>query len=305
MRFGVVGLGRMGRDIALQAMEKGHEVVGYNRSPEVTRKLTEQGVDPAYSYEELAAKLPPPRIVLSYVPHGEATDSVIAELSETLEPGDIVVDGGNSHWQESTRRHRTLGRKEIGFVDAGTSGGVSGARHGACFMVGGERAHVEKVEPLFRDLSVAGGYLHVGPPGSGHFVKLIHNAIEFGMVQAMAEGVELLERSEYDIPMADLFHCWAHGSVIRGWLVELMEKGLREHPDLDRLSDYVEDTKEGKWYVQYLLEKEIYAPVLTLSEMMFYRYRDPESTAAKAVALLRNGFGGHELHTKDERRDES
>lgn len=305
MRFGIVGLGRMGRDLALQALDKGHEVVAYNRSPEKARALAEnEGAEAAEEYHELAQKLEPPRVVFTYVPHGKPTDDVLEELARVLEEGDVVVDGGNSHWKESQRHHAEFAERGIGFVDAGTSGGVEGARSGACFMVGGQAEHVRLAEPVFRDLSVKGGYLHVGPPGSGHFVKLVHNAIEFAMVQAIGEGVEMVARSEYDVDLADLMHCWANGSVIRSWLVELMERGLRENPDLDALSDYVEDTKEGKWYVQYALEREVYAPVLTLSEMMFYRYREKESIAAKSVALIRHGFGGHPLHRKGEAPDD-
>jgi 6-phosphogluconate dehydrogenase len=185
----------------------------------------------------------------------------------------------------------------IQFLDVGTSGGVSGARHGACFMAGGEREAFEKAEPLLRELAVPEGVVHAGRAGAGHFVKLIHNAIEFGMLQALGEGADLLARSDYDLDLAALFHNWAHGSVIRGWLVELMELGLREHK-LQELSGYVEDTREVRWAVEYALEKEAWIPVIAASELALYRYRDPESEAGKAVALLRHGFGKHPLHKK-------
>lgn len=295
-RFGIVGLGRMGSDLALQAVDKGHEVVGYNRSPDDTRKLAKRGVIPAFSYEEFASNLRPPRIALAFVPHGEATDEVIGGLARVFERGDVVGDGGNSHWKDAQKHADALKPRGIGFLDVGTSGGVEGARRGACFMIGGDADAFRMIEPILRDLSLPHGVLHAGPLGAGHFVKLVHNAIEFGMVQAIAEGVEMIRRSDYDVDIDSLATCWAHGSVIRGWLMELLEKGLREHPGLSDVSSYVEDTKEGKWYVEYALEKEIHAPVTTLSELMFYRYRDRDSISGKTVSLLRHGFSGHPLY---------
>ncbi|HVL47431.1 MAG TPA: decarboxylating 6-phosphogluconate dehydrogenase [Candidatus Thermoplasmatota archaeon] len=306
MRFGVVGLGRIGASLALQALEKGHEVVGLNRSPEPTRRLAREGVTATFTYEDLAAALAPPRVVLVYVPHGDAVESVLGALSGVLEAGDVVVDGGNSHWRESRRRHADLAARGLRFVDAGTSGGVEGARTGACFMVGGEGDAVRVVAPLLRDLAVPGGFVHAGGPGAGHYVKLIHNAVEFGMVQALAEGVELLYRSEYDLDLADVMACWSNGSVVRGWLVDLMEEALRDEPRFtETLTAGVSDTKEGKWYARHVLEQEAFAPVLVLSEMMFYRYRDPDSVAAKAVALLRHGYGAHPLPRAADRRAEA
>jgi 6-phosphogluconate dehydrogenase len=297
MRFGIIGLGRIGGALARQALEKGFEVVGNNRSREPTAELAKKGLIPAYSLDELVQKLKPPRIVLIYVPHGKPTDEVIFNLRNRFGQGDLVIDGGNSHWRDSVRRHKALRDAGIQFLDVGTSGGVSGARHGACFMAGGEREAFEKAEPLLRELAVPEGVVHAGRAGAGHFVKLIHNAIEFGMLQALGEGADLLARSDYDLDLAALFHNWAHGSVIRGWLVELMELGLREHK-LQELSGYVEDTREVRWAVEYALEKEAWIPVIAASELALYRYRDPESEAGKAVALLRHGFGKHPLHKK-------
>lgn len=295
MKFGIIGLGRMGGDLARQAIEKGHHVVGYNRSPEPTQELAKEGLEPAFSLEELARKLDAPRVVLVYVPHGKPTDQVLTDLKDRLRNGGVVADGGNSHWKDSVRHYETLKQAGIHFLDVGTSGGVEGARRGACFMVGGDREAFSHVERLLGDLAVPEGVIHVGPAGAGHFVKLIHNAIEFGMLQALGEGLDLLVRSDYQLDLPALFHNWNHGSVIRGWLVELMERGLRDHK-LEDLSGYVEDTREVKWAVEYALEKQAWIPVIAQSELALYRYRDPDSVAGKGVALLRHGFGDHPLH---------
>jgi 6-phosphogluconate dehydrogenase len=297
MKFGVVGLGRMGSHLSLHAMEKGHQAAGYSRSYDEAGELLKKGFQKNASLEELVQKLAPPRVIFIYVPHGDPTEEVISTLKRLVGKGDLIVDGGNSHWKDSMRRAAELEKDGIGFLDVGTSGGVEGARSGACFMVGGRAEDFQRVEPLLRDLAVPEGVFHAGPAGAGHFTKLIHNAIEFGMVQAISEGVDLLARSDFKLDLPGLFHNWAHGSVIRSWLVELMERGLREH-SLDELSSYVEDTREVRWAVEYALEKEAWTPVITASEMAFYRYRDPDSVAAKAVALLRHGFGGHPLHAR-------
>jgi 6-phosphogluconate dehydrogenase len=295
MKFGIIGLGRIGGSLALQAIEKGHHVVGFNRSSDDTQSLAKQGLDPAFSFEELVGKLDAPRLLFLYVPHGEPTEKSLAKLKEILQPRDVVVDGGNSHWKDSARHYGEMKAHGIAFLDVGTSGGVAGARHGACFMVGGDADAFAKVNPLLCDLAVPEGVVHAGPAGAGHFVKLIHNAIEFGMLQAIGEGVDLLARSDYPLDLPALFHNWSHGSVIRGWLVELMERGLRAHK-LAELSGYVEDTREVKWAVEYALEKEAWIPVIAQAELALYRYRDPNSVAGKAVALLRHGFGDHPLH---------
>jgi 6-phosphogluconate dehydrogenase len=299
MQFGVVGLGRIGGGLVLQALEKGHQPVGYTRSPEATRSLAKEGLTPAFSLDELVDKLDPPRVILIYVPHGKATDQVVSDLKARLAKGDIVIDGGNSHWKDSVQHYDQLKMAGIEFLDVGTSGGVEGARKGACFMVGGDADAFARAEPLLRDLAVPEGVVHAGPAGAGHFVKLIHNAIEFGMLQAIAEGVDLLARSDYSLELPALFHNWSHGSVIRGWLVELMEQSLREHK-FEELSSYVEDTREVRWAVEYALEKEAWIPVIAQSELALYRYRDSDSLAGKAVALLRHAFGDHPLHKKPE-----
>jgi 6-phosphogluconate dehydrogenase len=223
-------------------------------------------------------------------------------LRAVLSPGDVVVDGGNSHWMDSRRRHTEFSRQRIRFLDVGTSGGLPGARHGACFMAGGERETYDVVQPLLRDLAVDDrGVTFVGPPGSGHFAKLIHNAIEFGMVQSIAEGVEMLQRSEYELDLPALFDNWNHGSVIRSWLVQLMGEAIHNMPDLESLSTYVEDTQEVKWVLNWALDRDIPSPVISDSQQALMSYRDLDWPAAKAVALLRNAFGGHPVHRVEER----
>lgn len=299
MQFGVVGLGRMGGNLAVQAHAKGHTVMGWDAVAAAGAHLGTTAVGIAPSLAALVAALPVPRVVLVYVPHGPATDAVIERLRVALEPGDIVVDGGNSHWQDGIRRHASLAERGIRFLDVGTSGGVRGAREGACFMVGGDADAYAVVAPLLRDLAVdEQAVLHTGGPGTGHFTKLVHNAIEFGMVQAIGEGVELLERADFSLDLPALFRVWGHGSVIRGWLVDLMAEALAATPDRAPLSTYVEDTGEVKWVVAWALDKDIPLPVTSLSQTMLTQYRDTDCPAAKAVALLRHGYGGHPVHRK-------
>ena len=297
MKFGIIGLGRIGGNLSLQAMEKGHQVVGHSLSKKELEDLSREGFEPAPTTKDLISKLKAPRIVFLYIPQGDPIDSVCQELMENLEIGDTVVDGGNSFWKNSVQRYEDFKNQGIQFLDCGTSGGLEGARKGACFMVGGDKAAFLIVEPILRDLAIKDGFMHIGPAGTGHFTKLIHNAIEFGMLQAIGEGVALLEASDYDIDLPGLMHNWSHGSVIRGWLIELMEKGLRENK-LEFLSPYVEDTREVRWAVEFALEKEVWIPAIAQSELAYYRSRDPESASSKAVALMRNGFGGHPLHKK-------
>jgi 6-phosphogluconate dehydrogenase len=297
MKFGIVGLGRMGANLARHALEKGHQVVGYDSGQAAGELLTREGLEPAASVEDLVSKLAPPRIVFIYVPHGEPTESVCHALRRELTAGDIVADGGNSHWADSQRHHAFFADAGVRFLDVGTSGGISGARTGACFMVGGEREAYEAVAPILRDLAVDGeGVFYAGPAGSGHFVKLVHNAIEFGMVQAIAEGVEMLRRSGYPLDLVGLFNNWMHGSVIRSWLVELMGKALAEQPDFGELSTYVEDTEEVKWVLEWALQQDIPTPAVSVAQTALMQYRDRDWPTAKAVALLRNQYGGHPVH---------
>jgi len=297
MRFGIIGLGRIGAGLARRAREAGHQIVGYDRDEEARWKLEQEGCAIAPTIHDLAAELCPSRIVLLYAPAGAPTDETCRALRPALAAGDIVVDGGNSHWLDSRRRQTFLAQAGIRFLDVGTSGGVSGARHGACFMVGGEREAYDRVQPLLRDLAAdEQAVFYAGGAGAGHFAKLVHNAIEFAMVQAIAEGVELLMRSDYEFDLPGLFSNWAHGSVIRSWLVELMRDALRQSPDFGPLSTYVEDTGEVKWALAWELEHDVPTQAISAAQTELMRDRDVESPTAKAVALLRNQYGSHPVH---------
>jgi 6-phosphogluconate dehydrogenase len=290
--LGIVGLGRMGGGLALQALTKGIRVVGYTQSG-AGRELVEAGLeevgDPGGFRTALAAR----RAVLLYVPAGPAVDQLLETLAGVLEPGDVLVDGGNSYWGDSIRRHDRLRERGIDLVDLGTSGGVEGARHGACFMAGGDAAAVERVAPMLRELAVPGGYVHAGPPGSGHYAKLVHNGVEFGMLQAIGEGVDLLERHPSGLAVADILRCWRNGSVIRSWLIDLMEEAYRAEGGLAGIPPYVEDTGEVNWLVADALRMEVPIPVIAQSVQQLFASRDDRRLWARAIAMMRHGFGGH------------
>ncbi len=290
--FGVVGLGRMGGGLAHQALGKGMTVAGHDTGA-VPEELVEEGLAVVEEPAGFLEALEPPRVVFVYVPAGPIVDTVVDGLADALEEGDIVVDGGNSYWGDSIRRHRRLADRGIAFCDVGTSGGVEGAREGACFMAGGEPEAMRRVEPILEALAVDGGYVHAGPPGSGHFVKLVHNGIEFGMLQAIAEGVDLLERYGEDLPVADVLRCWRNGSVIRSWLVDLMEQAYRADGGLDDVPPFVEDTGEVNWLVSDALRLETPIPVIAQSVMQLFASRDDRRNWSRAIATMRHGFGGH------------
>jgi len=292
LQFGVVGLGKMGSNLALQALEKNMNVAGFDLHG-IPAKLKEAGLDEVEDLDGFKAKLKTPRIVFIYVPAGPVVDDVLDQLSEKLDPGDILVDGGNSYWGDSLRRSQKYGKQGYGYVDLGTSGGVGGARYGACFMAGGKQDVVEKVEPILVELAVKGGYVHAGPPAAGHFVKLVHNGIEFGMLQAIAEGMDLLENYRETLPVAEVLHCWSNGSVIRSWLVELMEQGYREKGGMTTIPPFVEDTGEVNWLVNDALHMEVAIPVIAQSVMQLFESRDDQKNSARAIAMMRHGFGGH------------
>jgi 6-phosphogluconate dehydrogenase len=297
MELGIIGLGKVGGNIALQCTDKGIKVVGKAREPKP--ELTKKGVTVVEEYGELVTFLKKPRVIFLSLPAGPTIDNVLKELVPYLEKGDVVLDGGNSYYKDSIRREAEISKQGIHFVDCGTSGGIDGARYGACFMVGGKPEAVKICEPILKALAVEGGYLHTGASGSGHFVKLVHNGIEFGMLQAIGEGVELLCGSSFDLDLLDIFRVWSNGSVIRGWLVELMEKGLKDFTALGEVPDYVEDTGEVNWLVEEAIEKEIPVPVITQSVIELFRSRNKDSNVARAVAIMRHGFGGHP-YGKDE-----
>ena len=290
--FGVVGLGRMGGDLVLQALEKGMRVVGSTRKG-APDDMLEAGLVEVGSLEEFKAQLASPRVVFLYIPAGPPVDQVLDDLAEQLDEGDILVDGGNSYWGDSIRRHRRLKEQGIHFVDLGTSGGIEGARNGACFMAGGEEEAIVEVEPILRELAVEGGYVHAGPPGAGHFTKLVHNGIEFGMLQAIAEGVDLLEHYRDKLEIAEVLRCWRHGSVIRSWLIDLMEEAYRPDGRSNSIPAYVEDTGEVNWLVDDALHMEVPVPIISQSVMQLFASRDDEKNWARSIAMMRHGFGGH------------
>jgi 6-phosphogluconate dehydrogenase len=290
--FGVVGLGRMGGDLALQALEKGMRVVGSTRKG-APDDMLEAGLAEVGSLKEFKAQLAPPRVVFLYIPAGPPVDQILDDLAKRLDEGDILVDGGNSYWGDSIRRHRRLKERGIRFVDLGTSGGIEGARNGACFMAGGEEEAIDEVEPILRALAVEGGYVHAGPPGAGHFTKLVHNGIEFGMLQAIAEGVDLLEHYREKLEIAEVLRCWRHGSVIRSWLIDLMEEAYRSDEGIGDIPAYVEDTGEVNWLVDDALHMEVPVPIISQSVMQLFASRDDEKNWARSIAMMRHGFGGH------------
>src|ERR671925_1873972 len=290
MSLGIIGLGKMGANLALQAAEKNVAVVGKARSKKP--ELEQKGVKVVDDYQTFVSSLGHPRVIYLSLPAGTTVDTVLNELLPHLERGDVVMDGGNSFYVDSIRREKEVSEKGIYFLDCGTSGGLEGARYGACFMVGGKKEGVRIAEPILTALAVKDGYIYTGKAGTGHFVKLVHNGIEFGMLQSIGEGVELLSRSGFELDLASIFKNWSNGSVIRGWLVELMEKGLREQ-GLAKTESYIEDTGEVNWLVQDAINKEIPIPVISQSVMELFKSRMQESDSYKSIALMRHGFGGH------------
>jgi 6-phosphogluconate dehydrogenase len=299
MRIGFVGLGRMGANMVRRLVRDGHEVVAYNRTPEKTKEIAGEGAIPAFTIAELVDKLEKPRAVWIMVPAGDATEAQIEELLEHLEPGDTIVDGGNTNFHDDQRRHRDLGAKGIKYVDAGTSGGIWGLQVGYCLMVGGEKDAVEPLEPIFRSLAPEGGYLNVGGPGAGHYVKMVHNGIEYGLMQAYAEGFEIMHASDYELDLGAISELWMQGSVVRSWLLELAGRAFKANgPDLEHIKGYVEDSGEGRWTVQEAIDHDVPAPIITLSLLTRFRSRQEDSYGAKVLAALRNEFGGHSVKTE-------
>jgi 6-phosphogluconate dehydrogenase len=293
--FAVIGLGNIGGNIARQALEAGFGVAGRGRGapPEA---LLRHGLVPLDDVARLRMVLQPPRLVFLWVPAGPVVDEVLEEVAAALEPGDVVADGGNSYWGDSIRRHAAMRQRGIRFVDLGTSGGLPGARRGACFMAGGEADAVARLEPVCRALAVEGGFVHAGGPGCGHFVKLVHNAIEFGMMQAIAEGYALLRAHDAPLDLQGVVECWGRGSVIRSWLVDLLAEAHATDRGLTRAgSGHVEDTGEVNWLVMDAMRMEVPVPVIAQSVMQLFASREKpaERDWARAVMAMRHGFGDH------------
>ncbi len=293
MHIGMIGLGKMGLNMVVRLLRGGHTVVGYDRAPEPVQEVVNAGGVGAATLAELVGKLPSPRAVWVMVPSGKVTESVISELAGLLSPGDVIIDGGNSNWRDSQRHGTELAAKALRFADAGTSGGVWGLANGYCLMVGADPQTYEIIQPALTTLAPEGGLLHAGAVGAGHYAKMVHNGIEYGLMQAYAEGFEILKTSPFKLDLAALADVWGKGSVVRSWLLELAAAGLKADPSLEHLKGWVEDSGEGRWTVQAAIDQNVPAPIITLSLQMRFRSRQTESFGAKMLAMLRNQFGGH------------
>ena len=294
MQIGMIGLGRMGGNMAQRLIRAGHSVAGYDRNPKNVRQAVAAGVLSAPSAPELVKQLKTPRAVWLMIPHGKPTDDTTDLLLDALAPGDIIVDGGNSRYTDSARAAERCAARGVHFLDAGVSGGVWGLEIGYCLMIGGPRPAFERLEPIFKALAPPDGYAHVGASGAGHFVKMVHNAIEYAMLQSLGEGFECLQRSEYGIDLGRVAALWQQGSVVRSWLLDLLTKALREEGNaLEHIAGYVDDSGMGRWSIAYAVENAIPIPVITQSLYERFASRQPERFSAKIVAALRQQFGGH------------
>ena len=320
MKLAMIGLGRMGGNMARRLLRGGHQVVAYNRSPEPTNELAKEGAIPAYTLAEVVAKLAAPRVCWVMVPAGDPTEATIEELGKLLSPGDLIVDGGNSYFKDDVRRAEKLAHKGILYADVGTSGGVWGIERGYCLMAGGTRAAIELLAPALRTLApgmgevapspgrvgrtstAEQGYLHCGPVGAGHFVKMIHNGIEYGLMQAYAEGLDIMKgaasdklpaNQRYELDLADICELWRRGSVVGSWLLDLTAMALAENPKLDKYTGVVADSGEGRWTVFAAVEEAVPADVLTAALYTRFRSRQEHTFAEKVLSAMREKFGGH------------
>jgi 6-phosphogluconate dehydrogenase len=298
MDIGMIGLGRMGANMATRLLKGGHRVVAHTRNPDSVRAAEKEGAVPAFELADVAGQLDRPRAVWLMIPAGEPTESMIGRLVELLAPGDIIIDGGNSNYKDSIRRARQLGEHGLDFVDVGTSGGVWGLKEGYSMMIGGDTDTVARLTPVFETLAPASdlGWGHVGPAGAGHFVKMVHNGIEYGMMQAYAEGFEILRaKEELDLDLHQIAEVWRYGSVVRSWLLDLTARALASDPELEGIEGWVADSGEGRWTVFESIDLDVPAPVITLALQSRFVSRQDESYAAKLLAAMRNQFGGHAM----------
>lgn len=293
----IIGLGRMGGGMIRRLIRSGHTIVGYNRSPDKTREVALEGATPAYSLADLVDLLPKPRAVWLMLPAGAATQAQIDELAPLLEPGDLVVDGGNSRYTDSQRRAASLSGSGIHFIDAGVSGGIWGLREGFCIMAGGATEDIDRLRPIFTDLTGPGGFAHVGPVGAGHFTKMVHNGVEYGMMQAYGEGYEILAASELGIDTDAALGVWQHGSVVRSWLLDLLVKAMAEDPGLATIKGVAADSGEGRWTVEEAIRLGVPAPVVSAALFARFASQQADSPTLKVVAALRNQFGGHAVQS--------
>jgi 6-phosphogluconate dehydrogenase len=295
MQLGMVGLGKMGANMSVRLLKDGHDLVCFDVNADNVEAIAKQGGTAATSLEDLVSKLEAPRAVWVMVPAGEITQATIDELGSLLGPGDIVVDGGNSRFTDSKERAAALGEKEISFIDAGTSGGIWGLQEGYCLMIGAEEEAFATLEPVFKSLAPEDGYARVGPPGAGHFTKMVHNGIEYALMQAYGEGFELLHESEFDLDVGQIADVWRRGSVVRSWLLDLTARAFQNDPGLEGVDAYIEDSGEGRWTLGYAIDNAI--PVPTIATALFSRFasRQDVSFAGKVIAALRREFGGHAI----------
>ncbi|HJW83518.1 MAG TPA: decarboxylating 6-phosphogluconate dehydrogenase [Anaerolineae bacterium] len=301
MELAIIGLGRMGGNIARRLIRAGHRIVGYNRSADVTRQIAAEGLEAAFSLNEVVQKLNAPRVVWLMLPAGAPTENTVVEFMTRLAPGDTLIDGGNTFYKDDLRRADMLRATGIHYVDVGTSGGIWGLKEGFSLMVGGDQAVVERLRPIFEALAPAPdrGWGHVGPTGAGHFVKMVHNGIEYGLMQAYAEGFEIMRaKKEFGLDLHAVADIWRHGSVVRSWLLDLTAAALEADPSLSAVKGYVEDSGEGRWTILEAIDQDVPAPVITLSLIQRFVSRQDESFAAQLLAAMRNQFGGHSIKSK-------
>jgi 6-phosphogluconate dehydrogenase len=293
MDIGFIGLGKMGLNMVTRLQRAGHQVTAYDRSADALANATAAGCTGASSLSDLVQRLKAPRAVWIMVPSGPPTEETVHAVAALLQPGDIIIDGGNTRFHDDARRSKELAANKVRYIDAGTSGGVWGLKNGYCLMVGGEKEAVERLAPIFETLAPPNGWAHVGAAGAGHYVKMVHNGIEYSLMQGYAEGFELMSKSDYRLDLARIADLWMQGSVVRSWLLELVASALKEDPRLDRLKGFVQDSGEGRWMVADAIEKNVPVPTLTAALFTRFRSRQEESFAEKILAALRNAFGGH------------
>lgn len=298
MEIAIIGLGKMGLNIACNLKSHNYDVMGFDLSEQAKENAEKAGIKTFDNLERMITSFTEKRVIWSMLPAGEITESVLDQLLKLLSPNDIVIEGGNSNFKDSVRRAKTFKDKEISYFDCGTSGGISGARGGACTMIGGDPDVFKYIEPIFKDISVEKGYLYTGKSGSGHFLKMIHNGIEYGMMQAIGEGFQIVQESEFDYDLADVARVWNNGSVIRGWLMELAESQFKASPNLEDYRGVVAASGEAKWTIETALDMGIAVPTIALSLFMRNLSQEDDSFSAKVVSALRNGFGGHAIVSK-------
>jgi 6-phosphogluconate dehydrogenase len=298
MKIGLVGLGKMGYQLALNMRDNKFEVVAHDTSKEVMKEISEQGIITVNSYKEMLEQLPKPRVIWLMVPAGNILKNVLHQFKDLLDKEDILIDGGNSNYLDSIQHYNLLKEKEIHFIDCGTSGGTTGARNGACLMVGGEQKVVQGIEELFTSIAAPNGYGYMGNPGSGHYVKMVHNGIEYGMMQAIGEGFDLMNNSKFDLNYETITRVWSNGSIIESALLDNVNAAVSKDPKLDQIDGRVDDSGEGQWMIEDALRNKVSIPAITSALFARYKSKDDVKFSEKVVAAMRNEFGGHKVYKK-------